>query len=132
MAAYAARTCRTVSAKMIDSTAADYGTLHKNQTGNNSGSLGSGHLAMRISTAPWGDASDLDEGTRGETSPVFWVRVLILCFRLLIYRFLQKFRVSQCGEGWRDGQMMQSGEKRHFFPLTGLQIGYVFLRLLLV
>jgi hypothetical protein len=56
---------------MIDSTAADYGTLHKNQTGNNSGSLGSGHLAMRISTAPWEDASDLDEGTRGETSPVF-------------------------------------------------------------
>jgi hypothetical protein len=69
----------------------------------------------------------------GEKPPRFFrVRVLILGFRLLIYRFLQKFGVSQGGEGLRGGEVMQSGEKRHFFPLTGLQIGYVFLRLLLV
>ena len=33
------------------------------------------------------------------------------------------------GGGRRDGEMVRGGEKRHFFPLTSLQIGYVFRRI---
>jgi len=84
---------------------------------------------MWISTTPWEDRADLGEGTRraeeGGTPTLLDSRADLgsPASDLPLDAGNSEFLRGGAGGGRRGGETVRDGEKRHFFPLTSLQIG---------
>jgi len=82
---------------------------------------------MRISATPWEDRADLGAGTRGAEeggSPILLdSRADLGSPASDLPLDAGNLEFLRGGGARRGGEMVRGGEKRHFFPLTSLQIG---------
>ena len=88
---------------------------------------------MWISTTPWEDRADLGAGTRraeeGGSPTLLDSRADLGSPASDLPLDAGNSEFLRGGGARRGGEMVRGGEKRHFFPLTSLQIGYVFRRI---